>query len=137
MSEQEKVPHLKTAQHYWNVIVPKWGVDAPSRVRWSDGRGEWKVNNHIHPVFAPELEYELLPETRSINGHEYPEPLAVEPKEGTYAWSPLVVGNYGKRSVIYYGRSQYYWLFENGLLHDNPDAAQAHFDAICKASREE
>lgn len=77
----------------------------------------------------PDWEFRIKPPTILINGIEVPEPLRVEPENGTPVW---LVELSGVKNYAYVTGSTLY--IERGLLHLTESAAQAHRYALLSCS---
>ena len=72
--------------------------------------------------------------TRSINGHEYPEPESVDPDIRTKCWVPAVFDEYELSTYFFWGGefADKNWL-RRGIVHLTREAAEAHARAIILA----
>jgi len=75
--------------------------------------------------------WKIKPRTITVNGIEVPEPLMVEPDEGS---AVFVVCNTGFFRC-FFSSDNYSREFENGAIHSTKDAAQAHYNALWAPSR--
>ena len=85
------LPHAALAIQYWTIALTD--PEPWKRLRGRKiGNEDWSLLYHP-PEFLDGCEYEIIPATLSINGHEFPEPLRVAPAFGINYW---VAHSYGK-----------------------------------------
>jgi len=129
------IQHLEMMQHYANVICVKYPEKPWKRVQSRHADMRWETMN-MHPAWLDNCDYRFIPETITLNGVELPEPLRVEPKDGSRVYCLGYTSGVGLSLPIQY--SEYYkWHFDSGLLHSTREAAQAWLDAITKVARGE
>ena len=87
--------------------------------------------NYVEGEFKHDL-FLAVP-TRSINGHEYPEPEMVELEDGTPYWFPALHDPPSPTQIIWCGDSFDRMFLELGLVHLTREAAEAHARAIILA----
>lgn len=129
-----KVPHLEMAQHYWNVIVPKYPNAPWERVESrNSSQDNWIVLGGGHPSWFESCQYRFKPETIMLNGIQLPEPLRVEPQDGGLVYCILNVSSIRQVLPSSYCHNDS-WLLESGFLHATQKAAQAWVNALVKVA---
>jgi len=87
--------------------------------------GETLINDEGIEINESEKFY-IKPKTININGFDVPDPIRIKPEEGQQVW-------HGFSTVMFnYNDNNYFikeWL-DNGLLHDNLEAAHLHRKAL-------
>lgn len=87
--------------------------------------------NYVEGEFKHDL-FLAVP-TRSINGHEYPEPERVEPEKGTNYFVPSISNMYCFVGFDWANNGHERRMLRRGLVHLTREAAEAHARAIILA----
>lgn len=94
---------------------------------------EHKMNPWFYPnchfVFNDYFEYELIPKTININGHEVPEPMREKPEVGTHYFFVYASERFYDRQSWTNDDCDNFRLI-NGLCHTTKEAAIAHAKAL-------
>lgn len=83
------------------------------------------------PSWNPYVEFRRAP--KYINGVQYPMPVKTPLKIGEEYWTPNIIT--GAVRYVWVDDERDQELLRRGFVHDTPDAAMAHFNAIVAASR--
>lgn len=77
--------------------------------------------------------WRIKPKMLNINGKEFPEPLREASVGALVYWPNIEIGCVSQS--MFSNEYLYKRLLKNGFLHDTPEAAQAHLDAILSVTR--
>jgi len=84
------------------------------------------INRYDYFQINESEKFYIKPKTININGFDVPDPIRIKPEEGQQVW-------HGFSTVMFnYNDNNYFikeWL-DNGLLHDNLEAAHLHRKAL-------
>jgi hypothetical protein len=80
-------------------------------------------------TWNPSCNYRRKPRTININGHDVPEPVREQLKEGRRYYSPCIASGMG-RVDIWTNHNMDNRLLELGIIHLTREAAEAHAKAL-------
>jgi len=85
---------------------------------------------HKCPEWLETVKYRRKPRTISINGHEVPEPMWVEPAPAETFWFPRLAGTDIAEADVWANAEFERTLLARGLCHSTREAAEAHARAL-------
>lgn len=133
VAEQINTPQPVRTAHPHAALMAEYAKDAAECAepwtRW-EGCGDdgiYWYGFDTHPKWDVECQYRRKPRTISINGHEVPEPLRVEPELRSTYW---LTGLLGPVAVSWDGGDSDQDRLQRGILHATREAAEAHARAL-------